>query len=206
MAPHDMTIDTGIATLALPGEIESGDLSLVKHVGPGVLVAVVDGLGHGEEAAAAAHAATGAIGKYAKESLPDILRRCQTAVNGTRGVVLSLAYFDPVGKAVTWLGVGNVCGVLLRGDRAARPAHVWLLPVAGFVGSRAGEPEHLHIDARMESLARGDTVIFATDGIATRFADAAMPKLAPQALADHILARHATGKDDALVLVTRFVG
>src|SRR5437867_365164 len=43
-----------VATLALEGERESGDLHLVQPVTDGVLIAVVDGLGHGEEAAAAA--------------------------------------------------------------------------------------------------------------------------------------------------------
>src|SRR5437870_3753009 len=47
-------IDWGVATLAHAGEKESGDLHLVKQVGRGVLVAAVDGLGHGAEAAAAA--------------------------------------------------------------------------------------------------------------------------------------------------------
>ncbi len=49
-------IDWGVATLMLAGERESGDLHLVKPVGTGVLVSVVDGLGHGAEAAAAARA------------------------------------------------------------------------------------------------------------------------------------------------------
>ena len=56
MAAVDLKIDTGVATLPLPGEPESGDLSLVKRIGSGTLVAVVDGLGHGQEAASAAHA------------------------------------------------------------------------------------------------------------------------------------------------------
>jgi len=50
-------IEWGVATLALPGETQSGDRHLVKPVGSTVLVAVVDGLGHGAEAATAAQAA-----------------------------------------------------------------------------------------------------------------------------------------------------
>src|SRR2546430_400954 len=53
-------IDWGVAALALAGETESGDLHLVKRVGRGTLVAAVDGLGHGAEAAAAARAAVAA--------------------------------------------------------------------------------------------------------------------------------------------------
>src|SRR5207247_350114 len=49
-------IEWGVASLAMPGEAESGDRHLVKSVGTGVLVAVVDGLGHGAGAASAARA------------------------------------------------------------------------------------------------------------------------------------------------------
>ena len=51
MAARDLKIDAAFATLPLPGESESGDLCLIKRVGKGTLIAVVDGLGHGQEAA-----------------------------------------------------------------------------------------------------------------------------------------------------------
>ena len=43
-------IEWGVAAAPLAGETESGDLHLVKPVGRGMLVAAVDGLGHGAEA------------------------------------------------------------------------------------------------------------------------------------------------------------
>jgi serine/threonine protein phosphatase PrpC len=196
-----MRIDTGVAALALPGQRESGDLSLVKRVGHGVLAAVVDGLGHGQEAAEAAHAAVGVIDRHAKEPLPDLIQRCYTSLVGTRGVVLSVAFLDPDTKTMTWIGIGNVCGLLLRGDGGAKPSRVSLVPVAGFVGL-----EEPHIAPRVVPIARGDTLILATDGISTSFSDSLQTRLAPQAMADDILARHATRKDDALVLVARYVG
>src|SRR5216684_973838 len=55
-------IEWGVATLALPGEAQSGDRHLVKPVGSSVLVAVVDGLGHGAEAATAAQGGAVALG------------------------------------------------------------------------------------------------------------------------------------------------
>src|SRR6266516_4269653 len=111
-------IDWGVATRALAGETESGDLHLVKRVGRGTLVAAVDGLGHGAEAAAAARAAVAALDRYAEESLPPLVRRCHEALAGSRGVVMSLAYLGGVQPSLTWLGVGNVEGVVLY---AARP-------------------------------------------------------------------------------------
>jgi serine/threonine protein phosphatase PrpC len=199
MAPHDLTIDVGVATLPLPGQQESGDLSLVKRVGGGTLVAVVDGLGHGEDAASAAHAAVGALDRYSKEPLPELVKRCHAALMGLRGVVLGLAFFDPKSATMTWLGVGNIGGVLLRANQTSRPARISMVPIAGFVGA-----ETPHTSARTVPLVAGDTVILASDGIREGFADTLTLTGSPQALADQILSRHAKGTDDALVLVARY--
>ena len=199
MAAVDLKIDTGVATLPLPGEPESGDLSLVKRVGGGTLVAVVDGLGHGQEAASAAHAAVSALDRHAREPLLDIVKRCHTALLGMRGVVLGLAYFDLHGSTMTWLGVGNVIGVLLRADQASRPPRVTLVPVAGILGS-----ELPNATTRTINLMRGDTLILASDGIKDGFAEGLTLSGTPQMMADGILSKHAKGNDDALVLVARY--
>lgn len=198
-----MRIDTGVASLILPGQRESGDLSLVKRVGHGVLAAVVDGLGHGEEAASVAHTAVASLDRHATEPLTDLVHRCHGALLGTRGAVLSLAFLDPKAKTMTWVGIGNVCGIFIRGDGAARslPARVSLVSVAGVVGL-----EEAALSPRTVPLARGDTLILATDGINSSFGDALPARLGPQAMADDILSRFATRKDDALVLVARYVG
>src|SRR6267378_4198238 len=113
-------IEWGVASLALPGEAQSGDLHFVKQVRTGALVAVVDGLGHGAEAATAARAAVAALERHATESPVPLVERCHRALQGTRGVVMSVAVFDRSDRSMTWLGVGNVEGLLLYGDGAAR--------------------------------------------------------------------------------------
>ena len=196
-----MKVDTAFATVPLPGQKESGDLSLVKRVGAGTLVAVVDGLGHGQEAASAAHAAVGALDRYAREPLSDLVRRAHEALVGLRGVVLGLAYLDPQAATMTWLGVGNVEGLLLRAPASRGARTQSLLVRGGVVGS------HLPpLAAEVVPLRCGDTLILATDGVRSQFLDATPPYLEPQALADHVLTRWGTQTDDALVLVVRYVG
>ena len=194
-----MKIDTAFATVPLPGQQESGDLSLIKRVGVGTLVAVVDGLGHGQEAASAAHAAVGALERYAREPLSDLVRRCHEALVGLRGVVLGLGYLDPQAATLTWLGVGNVGGVLLRADAGSRPARVTLVASAGFIGA-----EQAHPMTRSVPLALGDTVILYSDGIRDGFADSVVLAQSPQEIADLVITRHIKGNDDALVLVARY--
>ena len=199
MAPHDLKIDTAFATVPLPGQQESGDLSLIKRVGVGTLVAVVDGLGHGRDAASAAQAAVGALERYAREPLSDLVRRCHEALVGLRGVVLGLGYLDPQAATLTWLGVGNVGGVLLRADAGSRPARVTLVASAGFIGA-----EQAHPMTRSVPLALGDTVILYSDGIRDGFADSVVLAQSPQEIADLVITRHIKGNDDALVLVARY--
>ena len=196
-------IEWGVAALALPGEAESGDGHLVKPVGTGVLVAVVDGLGHGAEAASAAKAAIAALERHATESPARLVERCHRALQGTRGVVMSVAHFTQRERSMTWVGVGNVEGLLVYGDGAARSsaARASLVTRGGIVGS---ELPRLH--PVVLPIAPGDTLIFATDGVREGFAEGLSREAPPQQLADQILARHGKGTDDALVLVARYLG
>ena len=55
-------IEWGVASRALPGQPTSGDLNVVKSFPDGVLVAALDGVGHGEQAATAARIAASNAG------------------------------------------------------------------------------------------------------------------------------------------------
>lgn len=206
-APHPAdvapVVDWGVAAVALPGEVESGDLHIVRPVAGGVVVAVVDGLGHGAEAATAARSAVATIGSRAHDSPLSLFEHCHQALKGTRGVVMSLALIRRAEASMTWLGVGNVEGMIVRADDSgpnprARSA---LVTRGGIVGSELPKlkPEVL-------PLAIGDTLIFATDGIREGFVEGLPTDATPQQQADHILSRYRKGTDDALVLVARYRG
>src|SRR5262245_42942594 len=99
------------ASRALRGERESGDRFLVSVLQASTLFAVVDGIGHGHEAAAAAEVALRVLREHAAEPIPQLVGLCHEALRETRGVVASLAHFDEDHHALTWIGVGNVEGV-----------------------------------------------------------------------------------------------
>jgi serine phosphatase RsbU (regulator of sigma subunit) len=113
--------------------------------------------------------------------------------------VLGLAYLDPQAATLTWLGVGNIGGILLRADLGNRPARIPLVPNAGFIGA-----EQIHPTTRSVPLALGDTMVLFTDGIKDGFADSLVLAHSPQEIADFVIARHVKGNDDALVLVARY--
>jgi|ERR671925_1332879 serine phosphatase RsbU (regulator of sigma subunit) len=196
-------IDWGVASSALPGQAQSGDLHLVKPVPSGVLLAVVDGLGHGMEAAMAARTAVQTLDEHASESVLALIERCHRALKGSRGVVMSVAFANRHQNALTWAGVGNVESLLFHADAPApaKPTRAGLVTRGGIVGSELPQ-----MRAHVVPLAAGDVLIFATDGIREGFSDGLHLEAPPQQLAEHILSQHGKGTDDALVLVARYRG
>lgn len=194
-------IEWGVAALALPGQAESGDWHVVKCFPKGVLVAAIDGIGHGDEAAAAAKIATAVLEAHADEPVIALVRRCHESLRATRAVVMSLASFNTAHGLMTWLGVGNVHGVLLRSGATMSPGEESLLLRGGVVGGQLPP-----LQAAVLPVTPGDTLILATDGIHSNFAPGIAQSQPPQKAAQSILARHGKGNDDALVLVVRYVG
>src|SRR2546425_1952144 len=196
-----LIVEWGVASQTLAGEVQSGDKHVVKSFPHGALLAAVDGLGHGEEAAAAANMAVRFLQSSENESVISMLKRCHEQLRSTRGVVISLAAFNAVEETMTWVGVGNVEGILLQADPAGNPGYEYLTLRSGVVGTRLPL-----LQAAIVPVKRGDTLIFATDGIRTEFAQRLARGAEPQRMADGILAQYAKGTDDALVLVARYVG
>jgi len=192
-------IEWSVAQRVLPGQAQSGDLFVVKELRSRVLVAVIDGLGHGEEAAHASQLAADVLRGNDSSSLISLIRSCHEKLQGTRGAVLSLAEFNGDENTMTWLGVGNVEGVLLHSDNHVASSQESLLLRGGVLGDH---PPRL--GATILSVMKGDTLILATDGIRSGFADGLKSKEPPQEIADQIVRRHWRGNDDALVLVARY--
>ena len=191
-------IDWGVASRALAGEMESGDRCLVKKMENGALLAAADGLGHGAEAALAAKLAIRTVETQAHRPLLEIVEACHRALLQTRGAALSLALWNAERREVTWVGVGNVEGILLKNGTGQRPEREHLVPRRGVVGDRLPP-----LQASIVAVPREGLLVFATDGISDGFDQVLETRAAPQSQADGILARYSRSADDALVLVAR---
>ncbi len=202
-------IDWAVAARPLAGQSVSGDLYVVAPFPAGVLVGVIDGLGHGEEAAAAAAIAVTTLTAHAHEPIILLVKRCHEQLKGTRGVVMSVASFTVRDNSMTWVGMGNVEGLLRRVDVNGQSPHE-SLPLRGGVLGYQLPP----LRAFVIPVARGDLLIFATDGIRSDFARDSSPsdplrrhtQDGPQHLANRVLAQYGKSTDDALVLVVRYLG
>ncbi len=184
------------ASKPLPGEPEAADRATVVARPEGLVAGVVDGLGHGPPAVAAANKAIAAIEAHATAPLMEIVAACHAALVGTRGAVLTLAVVDGPRAALAWAGVGDVEGIVHHADGRPREA---LFLVPGVIGDRLPR-----LRSSAVSLGSGDLVVLATDGIRRTFADDLNAPRATVGHAEDILSHHARGTDDALVLVVRY--
>jgi negative regulator of sigma-B (phosphoserine phosphatase) len=191
-------LELGLAHAVMQGEDRSGDRAVFVAWDGGALVCAIDGLGHGTEAAVAADEAARVVGEHPREAPEALLARCHEALVRTRGVVMTLAWFDLAAATLTWTGVGNVEGRLIRASAAPGIAPESTLIRGGVVGYSLPT-----VRPTTTELASGDTVVLATDGVSSGFATSLAPGVPAQDLADRILAEHGRGTDDALVVVVR---
>jgi len=180
-----------------PGEHVSGDQATFVREGATVTFAVVDGLGHGPLARAAADRAIETIRGCAATELTAIIARCDAALPGTRGAVLALGRVGP--GEMQHVGVGNVVTRVERrtGSRSFTGSAFVLGGTRG--SSRPVQLERAPLEPR-------DVVIAFTDGLTTRASlgdGVGIAHEPPLVIATWLLTRFARDNDDALVLVVK---
>lgn len=193
-----LALDIGVAAKTLAGVRESGDRHVVCPYPGGVLLGVLDGLGHGPEASEASRIASDTLEKHAKDSVASLFLRCHERLRFARGAVMTLASIRFDERKMTWAGVGNIDGILLRRLPQGGRGREFLLLKSGIVGMRIPFLEPVSL-----AIAPSDTLLLLTDGVHLDTLEMLGRDLPPQRLADEILACHGTGTDDALVLVAR---
>ena len=189
-------VAVGAASRPYPGEALNGDAWQIDWHGDRCRITVIDGLGHGPDAALAATLARDALMR-APELLPlDGLRVCHRALAGTRGAAISVASIDLAAVQLTYAGVGNVMGHLWQDGRREQ-----LVGYPGIVGAVLPTLRSFSIPLQSQWL-----IAIHTDGISARFRFEALEEkhpVDPHRLAEHILTGWGRSNDDATVVVAR---
>jgi anti-sigma regulatory factor (Ser/Thr protein kinase) len=188
--------DLGVVCVPLRGEIECGDAWRVMVGRKTIAVLVVDGLGHGPEAAAAAAAATAAFAPVGSGPPETTLTVLDAAMRDTRGAALSVVVIDTARRQAQFGGMGNVDGRVLASNATEH-----LVPQNGIAG-------HCMPTPRSSSLSwpAGARLIMHSDGIVPRWRVDAyedQTPLHPALLAGLIYRDFGRDRDDATVLVLR---
>ncbi len=190
-----MTFEWGAASRPKHGQTVSGDTYAVVHPPDGsVIIAVIDGLGGGEEAARAARLAEQVVREHSNWSLQEQVHAMHTALHGTRGAVVGLLRLDLTAARANYVGVGNI-GAHVYSRQPIKP-----ISKNGIIGFRL--PALLELRYTYDP---GDIFVLYSDGITARFGQDAQLDLKqpPQAFADRILQQYGKTVDDATVVVVK---
>jgi len=186
-----------------PGESVCGDRMIAVDVdGTAALIGVLDGLGHGTEAAEAASCGVDVLRAARAEPLDVLVQRCHRALSGTRGVAMTLARLDFRTDTLSWAGIGNVAADLV----AKHPAGVEVRSSARLAGGIVGYRIPEALTPQEVPIRPGDLLVITSDGIVEDHLDDIDFAASSLAIADQILRRHAKDSDDALVLAARHRG
>lgn len=192
-------VDWAVGAAPHPGERVLGDGYVAESFPGGFLLAAVDGVGHGPEAAAVAEACVAVLQANAWAPVGELIHRCHEKLRGTRGATLSVASFVTGRGEMSWAGIGNVAGVVLHADPAAKPRQESLLQRAGLLGTILPPLQVFTVPVR-----DGDLVALATDGVGHGFPAALSLSESAQTAAHKIIETYGRGVDDALVVVGRY--
>ena len=195
-------VEWAVAGRALPGQNVSGDRSIVLDAGDGaVLFAMLDGLGHGAAAGAAADRATQVLSDHRAEPLDALMVLCHRAMADTRGAAVALALFSSEDR-LHWLGVGNVESRVVTAGPGKLVVRATALATGGIVGYLL--PPNLQ--TQTVPVRPGDLLLMSTDGIVDDFIDGIDLATPTADITAGILDRHAKDPDDAMVLAARHRG
>lgn len=194
-------VDWSVAARSAPGQQVSGDMHVVAPWSSGVLIGVVDGLGHGDEATIAARVAVDVLEQHAGEPVVPLVQHCHRALRHTRGVVMTLLSIDTREETMSVIGIGNVETLVLRANPRMSPRRTNVLLRGGVVGYQLPP-----LQFEVLPIAPGDVAVFCTDGIREDFADLVRCEEPPARIAEQVMAQKFRGNDDGLVLACKYVG
>lgn len=175
----------------MPGYAVSGDATVLVPNGAGYLLALVDALGHGPQAAESADVASAVIRAHAAERPKAILEACHAALRHKRGAAISIVSIDGTGHAVH-AGVGNVrVRVVPEGVH-----HVGLVATAGVVGHQIRVIREQNFTLPLDGLG-----LMHSDGVGSRIDPLAVPRGPIDRMASSLLETWQRDTDDASLVL-----
>ncbi|RNI26882.1 ATP-binding protein [Rufibacter latericius] len=196
-ARSEQKFQIGAVLVPKPGEKVSGDGWGLRFSHQGAYLIVLDGLGHGEHAHAAATAALEAFQQQPKQPPAEILRGVHAAIKRTRGAVGAVAHWSAETSSLFFCGVGNIAGRLLGPDKAKS-----LLSYNGTLGMSVPTT----LNDQHHSWERGNLMVLHSDGLKSRWDLTKYPELSrhdPTLIAAVLYKDNTRTTDDTLVVVVR---
>lgn len=182
----------GVSHHSLHNHPACGDTWHLTYDDSNISALVIDGLGHGEEAEAAARAGEKAFNHSPFASPTLLLQDLHEAMTGTRGGAVAIAQFD--GDGLRFVGIGNI-GATLIGPEKSRG----LASHPGIVGGQYRKAQPFDY-----AQVNGHLLIMYSDGLQSRWNLQDYPGLVhrhPAVIAAILHRDFCRGRDDVTVLV-----
>ena len=189
-------IAAGVVCVPKPGESVSGDGWAVLQGRSHLVVFVVDGLGHGPDAAAAARIAVETVERNLQRSAPVIIDAVHNALRPTRGAAGAIALLQPESELCTYCGIGNI-GASIRHAGKVRN----LVSQNGTLGHQVRKIQEFQYP-----FPKGSLLVMHSDGVASHWDLAAYPGIEarhPAFVAAALFRDHNRGRDDLTALALR---
>lgn len=186
----------GVFCKPIKGETENGDAWRVSFDSGTARFLVVDGLGHGPTAAAAARAAGDTFARYPQASPQQFMEVAHRDLAGTRGAAAALLQLDNASGDVNYAGIGNIASCIVGGG-----AQKGLISHNGTLGVAARK-----VQAFSYAWQPGSLIVMHSDGIKTRWSLDEYPGLVtrhPAVIAATLARDFSRGNDDTTILVAR---
>ncbi len=174
----------------------SGDTAVLVQQDHLLFAAIVDVLGHGEEAHELALEIERFLHSHWGNALVDLMNGLHERINGSRGAAVGLSLLDWRADVLSYVGIGNT---VLRKFGANE---LRLVSRAGIIGGNTRTPREESV-----ALVPGDVVLLYTDGIQDRFRLQDYPQLLYQdaeTISRTILRRFGKEHDDATCIAIRY--
>lgn len=187
-----------IAGICVPkkGESVSGDAWASTRAHQSVMIAVADGLGHGESAAIASTRAIGVFLERERETLDQLIQDMHEPLRPTRGAAVSVARIHLASRKVEFAGVGNVSGAIVEETATRR-----LVSHGGTVGA-----EMRRIQVFSYPWTANSILIMHSDGLSASWSLDTYPGLSqhsPAVIAAVLYRDFCRGRDDATIVVAK---
>lgn len=189
-------IEVGMVGVPMPGQEVSGDGWGIEHLKDKFSCVIADGLGHGPDAAIAAHAALLTVNEYRDKAPAEIIERAHGSLRSTRGAAVALAEIDFSANVVRFCGIGNITAAIVHDERVRH-----LVSQNGIVGQETRKISEFTYPWSRESI-----LVMHSDGLTARWDLKAYPALMqrdPSLIAGVLYRDFSRGRDDATVLVAR---
>jgi serine/threonine protein phosphatase PrpC len=188
-----VNVETGVVIRPCLGETVCGDAQLILDGDDTMLIAVIDGLGHGPGAAAASEAFVEYLTEHPAQPVDRLMLGCSAHITSTRGAAAAIIQIDRTRNTLSFCGIGNV-HFHAHGDVPMSP-----VSLPGIVGHRVRKV----IPYDFELTGKGMFVL-CSDGISSRLHLEDYEGRSVQEVADSILVDHGKSHDDATVVAVAY--